>query len=158
MLKMIRDQIRQRIQWRLTIYFVLILIPLLLTGWFSNKRSQELLLSETTARTESAMHALMDNIELVLQNVEELSAVLSTDTEMNDALAHAKRRLEPKDVMAFADLKHKLANFLSIHPMFSQIAVYHDHSNSVISTLHGVLPVDRADEWTGDRHRIHSAG
>lgn len=158
MLKMIRDQIRQRIQWRLTIYFVLILIPLLLTGWFSNKRSQELLLSETTARTESAMHALMDNIELVLQNVEELSAVLSTDTEMNDALAHAKRKLEPKDVMAFADLKHKLANFLSIHPMFSQIAVYHDHSNSVISTLHGVLPVDRADERIWLRQLLNGLG
>ncbi|WP_072730217.1 sensor histidine kinase [Paenibacillus sp. NAIST15-1] len=158
MLKMIRDQIRQRIQWRLTIYFVLILIPLLLTGWFSNKRSQELLLSETTARTESAMHALMDNIELVLQNVEELSAVLSTDTEMNDALAHTKRKLEPKNVMAFADLKHKLANFLSIHPMFSQIAVYHDHSNSVISTLHGVLPVDRADERIWLRQLLNGLG
>ncbi|MCY7484256.1 sensor histidine kinase [Paenibacillus alvei] len=158
MLKYVRNQIRQRIQWRLTIYFVLILIPLLLTGWFSNKRSQELLLSETTARTESAMHALMDNIELVLQNVEELSAMLSTDTEMNEALTHAKRELKGNDIMAFADMKHKLSNFLSIHPMFSQIAVYHDHSNSVISTLHGVLPVDRANDRIWLRQLLNGMG
>ncbi|WP_228101180.1 cache domain-containing sensor histidine kinase [Paenibacillus donghaensis] len=158
MLKYVRNRIRQRIQWRLTIYFVLILIPLVLSGWFLNKRSQELLLSETTARTESAMHALMDNIELTLQNVEELATMLSTDSEMNDVLSNAKRKLEAKDVMALAKMKRKLANFLSIHPMFSQIAIYHDHSNSVISTLHGVLPVERADERIWLRQLLNGLG
>ncbi|MDR0267251.1 sensor histidine kinase [Paenibacillus sp.] len=158
MLKYVRNQIRQRIQWRLTIYFVLILIPLVLTGWFSNKRSQELLLSETTARTESAMHALMDNIELVLQNVEELSTMLSTDSEMNDALTYAKRKLEAEDVMELVKMKRKLADFLSIHPMFSQIAVYHDNSNSVISTIHGVLPIERADERIWLRQQLNGLG
>ncbi|MCY9514281.1 cache domain-containing sensor histidine kinase [Paenibacillus apiarius] len=158
MLQALLNRFRQRIQWRLTVYFVLILVPLLLTGWFSNERSQQLLLSETTARTESAMHALMDNIELVLQNVEELSAMLSTDPEMNATLAQSRQAVESKDVMAFVRMKRQLSDFLSIHPMFSQIAVYHDHSNSVISTAHGVLPVTRPDERIWLRQTLNGMG
>ncbi|WP_240764921.1 cache domain-containing sensor histidine kinase [Paenibacillus dendritiformis] len=158
MLRELSNRIRQRIQWRLTVYFVLILVPLTLTGWFSNERSQQLLLSETTARTESAMHALMDNIELVLQNVEELSAMLSTDPEIIATLKQANRGLAPREVMAFARMKRQFSDFLSIHPMFSQIAVYHDHSNSVISTAHGVLPVDRANERIWLRQTLNGMG
>lgn len=118
MLRELSNRFRQRIQWRLTVYFVLILVPLALTGWFSNERSQQLLLSETTARTESAMQALMDNIELVLQNVEEVSAMLSTDPEIIAALNQANRMLGAREVMAFARMKRQFSDFLSIHPMF----------------------------------------
>jgi two-component system, sensor histidine kinase YesM len=127
----------QNIQVRLTCYFLLILLPLVAVSLFANARSQSILLEQTTERTESALASSMDYIDVTLQNLEEISTLLATDSSLIRLLEQMDKELTPQAVVNFSDVLKQLSNVGSVNHMISQITIYHALSNRMVSTAYG---------------------
>ncbi|MVP02021.1 cache domain-containing sensor histidine kinase [Paenibacillus lutrae] len=131
------NRFRHNIQVRLTCYFLLILLPLVLVSLFANERSQEILVEQATERSRLALDSAMDYIDLTLQSAEELSTLISTDADMVTLLERNGKELTPEAIVDFAQLMKQLSNLNSINNIATQISVYHHSSNMLLSNYYG---------------------
>lgn len=150
----------QNIQLRLTVYFLFILLPLVAVSLFTNFRSRELLIEQTTERTKAALSSSMDYIDLTLQNVEEISTVIATDVTMLRLLDESGPGLSPQAVLNFMELLKQLSSVTSINRMISQIAVYHSLSGVIVSTTNGSKRVTNPAQqaWLEQMARFSGSG
>ncbi|GAA3409596.1 sensor histidine kinase [Paenibacillus hodogayensis] len=148
-LRWLIQQYQQNIQLRLTVYFLFILLPLVAVSLFSNFQSRRMLLEQTTERTEAALTSSMDYIDLTLQNVEEISTLIATDSGVLRLLEQSGSDLTPQAVVNFADLLKQLSNMTSINHMVSQVSIFHSRSNMILSTATGSkrLTDARQHDW-----------
>ncbi|WP_246132304.1 cache domain-containing sensor histidine kinase [Paenibacillus hemerocallicola] len=150
----------QNIQLRLTIYFLFILLPLVAVSLFSTFRSQDLLVEQTTERTRTALSSSMDYIDLTLQNVEEISTVIATDSNMLRLLEKSGPGLSPQAVLNFLDLLKQLSSITSINHMISQVSIYHSPSGVLLSTTNGSKRVTNPaqQDWLAQMARFSGSG
>jgi len=133
----LRDWFRSNIQVRLTCYFLLILLPLVLISLFAIERSRDILYQQAEQRTTVALASTMDYIDLALQNVEELSAVIAADPSIVERLNANGAYLPPTAIVDFSVVLKQLSNLKAVNRFSSQIALYHQASHMLISTSFG---------------------
>ncbi|WP_426449679.1 cache domain-containing sensor histidine kinase [Paenibacillus sp. S-38] len=129
-------------QLRLTIYFLLVLLPLVLVSLYANARSEEIVLQQSIRRTESSLGAVTNSIDTVLQNVEELSRLVATDKNLVPILNEAGTVLSPQAIYRFSELIGKLWSVTAITRTVSEISVYHADSGTIVSTQSGARKVE----------------
>ncbi|RKN78313.1 HAMP domain-containing protein [Paenibacillus ginsengarvi] len=151
---------RQNIQLRLTVYFLFILLPLVAVSLFLAFRSRDLLVEQTTERTKAALSSSMDYIDLTLQNVEEISTSIATDSNMLRLLENSGPGLPPQAVINYLELQKQLSSVTSINQMISQIAVYHSISGVMISTASGSKRITNPAQlaWLEQMSRFSGSG
>ncbi|RIX50242.1 sensor histidine kinase [Paenibacillus nanensis] len=132
-----RELFPRKIQFRLTCYFLLILLPLVIVSLFAVERSRIILHDQAVERSEAVLGSAMDYIDLTLQNVEEISTLIATDPAFIDLLAASGEELSPKSIVEFSRLLEELSNVNSINHIVSQISLYHQPSHMMISTHYG---------------------
>lgn len=132
-----RGLFSRKIQFRLTCYFLLILLPLVLVSLFAVDRSRSILHDQAVERSETVLGSAMDYIDLTLQNVEEISTLIATDPAFIDLLAASGEELSPKSIVEFSRLLEQLSNVNSVNHIVSQITLYHQPSHMMISTHYG---------------------
>ncbi|SEG43351.1 sensor histidine kinase [Paenibacillus sp. UNC499MF] len=145
-LRWLLDKFQRNIQVRLTCYFLLILLPLVLVSLFANERSQQILVEQAAERSRLALNSAMDYIDLTLQSVEELSTLISTDAELIGALSRNGEELTPRSVVDFSQMMKQLANMNSINHIASQISIYHYPSGRMFSTNYGISGLDKSQQ------------
>ncbi|MFD0714485.1 sensor histidine kinase [Paenibacillus sp. GCM10027626] len=126
-----------KVQIRLTIYFLLILLPLVIVSLYGNSRSQSILLEHTIERTKAALTSSMDYIDVTLKNIEELSTLTTTDNNLLKKLNQIGLNLEAKSYILFADVMKELTNLTSVNHMVSQVSLFHSKSTMLFTTDHG---------------------
>ncbi|OME80806.1 two-component sensor histidine kinase [Paenibacillus sp. FSL A5-0031] len=135
--KWFRDRFSRKIQFRLTCYFMLILLPLVLVSLFAVDRSRSILHDQAVERSSTVLNSAMDYIDLTLQNVEEISTLIATDPVFIKLLADNGAELSPLSIVDFSMLLKQLSNVNSINHIVSQISLYHQPSHMMISTNYG---------------------
>ncbi|OBR63434.1 two-component sensor histidine kinase [Paenibacillus oryzae] len=133
----LRDLFARKIQFRLTCYFLLILLPLVVVSLFAVDRSRIILHDQAVERSETVLNSAMDYIDLTLQNVEEISTLIATDPLFIKLLADNGANLSPQSIVDFSQLLKQLSNVNSINHIVSQISLYHQPSHMMISTHYG---------------------
>lgn len=149
MIRWIMNRFSHHIQFRLTGYFILILLPLVLISLFAVERSRDILYAQAVERTETALSSAMSHLDLVFQNVEEISTLIAGDPAMNALLNENGSDFSPHSIMAFSYILEQLSNSVSVNRYISQISVYHPASGVLISTHYGgkQLAGDAQKEW-----------
>lgn len=127
----------RKIQLRLTIYFLLILLPLVIVSLYVNFRSQSILLERTIETTKAALASSMDYIDVTLQNVEEISTLTTTDNEILKKINQVSPDLDALSYIMFSDVMKELAGITSINHMVSQVSLFHSGSHMLLTTNHG---------------------
>lgn len=160
LIRWVRDRFSQNIQTRLTGYFLLILLPLVLISLFAVERSRDILYEQAVERTEMALSSAMNHFDLALQNVEEISTLIASDPGMNELLNKNSTNFSPQSIVDFSDILEQLLNSVSVNRFVSQISVYHPASNRLISTHYGVkvLPGETQQEWLVEAARRNGTG
>lgn len=150
----------QNIQLRLTVYFLFILLPLVAVSLFSTFQSRDMLIEQTTDRTKAALTSSMDYIDLTLQNVEEISTLISTDNNLLRLLEQSGSELSPQAVVNFTELLKQLSGVTTINHMISQISIYHSLSNMIVSTTNGSRRISNAaqQDWLKQMARFSGNG
>ncbi|WP_098742642.1 sensor histidine kinase [Paenibacillus sp. EZ-K15] len=156
----VRDRFSQNIQTRLTGYFLLILLPLVIISLFAVERSRDILYEQAVERTEMALSSAMNHFDLALQNVEEISTLIASDPGMNELLNKNSTNFSPQSIVDFSDILEQLLNSVSVNRFVSQISVYHQASNRIISTHYGgkKLTGETQQEWLVEAARRNGTG
>lgn len=160
MIRWIKNRFSHHIQFRLTGYFILILLPLVLISLFAVERSRDILYNQAVHRTETALSSAMNHLDLVFQNVEEISTLIAGDPAMNALLNENGSDFSPQSIMAFSYILEQLSNSVSVNRYISQISVYHPASGMLISTHYGgkQLAGDAQKEWFVETARHNGTG
>lgn len=145
----VRSQFSGHIQVRLTGYFLLILLPLVVISLFAVERSRDLLYNQAVERSQLALSSSMDYIDLTLQNIEELSTIIATDPAFVQLLNKTGKDLPPESIVEFSRMLKQLSNMNAVNHIVSQLAVYHHPSHMMISTNFGGrrLTSEAVQEW-----------
>ncbi|MCP1307968.1 sensor histidine kinase [Paenibacillus tyrfis] len=132
----------EKIQLRLTVYFVLVLVPLVIVSLFVNFRSQRILLEQTEERTKGALTSSMDYIDVTLQNVEQISTLAATNNNLLKLLNETGPDLTAQSYINFSEILRELSSITSISPMVSQISLYHASSRMLLPTGNGSKKIE----------------
>lgn len=156
----VRDRFSQNIQTRLTGYFLLILLPLVIISLFAVERSRDILYEQAVQRTEMALSSAMNHFDLALQNVEEISTLIASDPGMNELLNKNSTNFSSQSIMDFRNILEQLSNSVSVNRFVSHISVYHQASNWFISTHYGgkKLTGETQQEWLVEAARRNGTG
>lgn len=160
-IRWIRDRFSQHIQTRLTGYFLLILLPLVIISLFAVERSRDILYEQAVERTKLALSSAMNQFDLALQNVEEISTLIAGDLGINELLNKNNVNFSPQSIVDFSDILEKLSNYVSVNRFFvSNISIYHQASNMFISTHYGgkKLTSETQQEWLVEAARRNGTG
>lgn len=124
----------RKIQVRLTVYFLIILLPLVAVSLFAVGKSRSIVYDQAVEQNRLALASVMDHIDLTLQNVEEISTLIATDAGLVEMLNKNGSSLSPDMIVDFAQLLKQLSNIGAVNHYLSQISVYHHASDMMIST------------------------
>jgi len=139
---------RQRIQIRLTLYFLLILIPLVGISLFSNMRSMDILEEQTGERTETSLQSVLNNIDITLQDLENLLVLLSTDYSIKPILHEANAILLTSDLYGLYSITDRLTNVVAINGHIREVSILHSESGTLISTQYGARKLQyESESW-----------
>jgi two-component system sensor histidine kinase YesM len=153
-----RDLFSRRIQFRLTCYFLLILLPLVVVSLFAVDRSRGILHDQAVERSETVLGSAMDYMDLTLQNVEEISTLIATDPVFIKMLSDNGEALSPRSIVEFSRLLKQLSNVNSINHIVSQISLYHQPSHMMISTHYGGRRVTSPEQQQWLEHTAVTSG
>ena len=156
----LRDWFTRNIQVRLTFYFLLILLPLVVISLFAIERSRDILYQQAEQRTAVALASTMEYIDLALQNVEELSAVIAADPSIIERLNTNGAYLPPAAIVDFSAILKQLSNLKAVNRFSSQISLYHQASHMLISTSFGGRKIlsEPAQAWLLELARSGGTG
>ncbi|AEI43435.1 sensor histidine kinase [Paenibacillus mucilaginosus] len=128
------SRFKQSVQFRLTCFFILILLPLVAVSTFSNLRSQSILKEGIGERTQNAMFSVMNSIDLTMQGVYELATVLANDHDANRKFENAGDVLTPGAILDFQTLNKQIATVSSVNRIIPQVSLFHYPSGMLLST------------------------
>lgn len=127
----------ESLQLRLTVYFLLILIPLVFISLYANFESKSILEQQVSERIQNAMTGAMEYIDLTIQNVEELSMIIAMDSSINQKLTQLDTKTLPQSNFDFGQVLASITNINSINPLLSQLSILHTSSGTILSTRFG---------------------
>ncbi|MFS0722520.1 cache domain-containing sensor histidine kinase [Paenibacillus sp. 1P07SE] len=148
-LRTLRDRFSRSIQVRLTCYFILILLPLILFSLYANMQSQRILEQELGERTMSGMDSALEYVDQTLQSLEQLSTMLATDGSLTSRLKHQSPELTPETLVDFTAVMSYISNVNAVNPILSGVSIYHGGTSKLISSRVGLLdrPPHAIEEW-----------
>lgn len=154
-----RNVLKQSIQFRLTCYFLLILLPLVAFSMFANVKSQRILEQELGERTLSAMNSALEFVDLTLKSIHNLSTLIATDTNLSALLSHQEKTLTSGAIMDFTRVMKELTNITMVNEYLSDTMIYHRPSNSLITTKLGLLHRESQgpEPWYGEALKANGA-
>ncbi|WP_238178190.1 sensor histidine kinase [Paenibacillus contaminans] len=132
-----RQTYAQKIQLRLTFYFLLILLPLVIVSLYVNFRSQNILLERTVERTTAALASSMDYMELSLENIQIMSTVTASDNNLLRKLSSVRPVLDAEAYITFAEVMTELVHLTSINQMVSHASLFHSPSQMLLTADRG---------------------
>jgi len=148
-LRTLRERFSRSIQVRLTCYFILILLPLILFSLYANKQSQRILEQELGERTMSGMDSALEYVDQTLQSLEQLSTMLATDGSLTSMLKHRSSELTPEMLVDFTSVMSYISNVNAVNPILSGVSIYHGGSGKLLSSRIGMLdrPLHTVEDW-----------
>lgn len=142
----IREAFSRNIQFRLTFYFLIILLPLMTISIYAVEQSKRNLYEQTIERAELALSSTMDYMNLTLQNAEQLSTIIATDPTLLGLLEGIEPELSAQSIMDFSEILKQLSNLKSSNPFAQKISVYHAASNTLVSTSYGARKLTNGEQ------------
>ncbi len=125
------DLMRSSIQWRLTFYFLLILIPIIAISLYAIDRSEHIVRQQVDVRTKEAMLATLDQIDVFMNGVDQLTVQISGNREMNRLLEG--RRGTTEMIMNAVALKQEIVNIALMSGQVSDVWMIVDPLGTLIS-------------------------
>ncbi len=156
---LLREKFNQSIQVRLTCYFIIILLPLIVFSLFTNVRSQQILEQELSERTMSAMSSALEYVDLTMDGLKNLSTLISTDRSLTSLLSHEEEQLTSKALIDFTQVMMQITNIAAVNPSVSAVTIYHGSSGRMLSSRIGALhrPEALQEDWYEEVMRSNGA-
>lgn len=131
---------------RLTTYFFIVLLPLVIVSLYVNNRANQIIVKQATEQTRQKLESVMNNLELTLQNSEVLTNLIATNKKILERLEVNENELSPQTIVQYSELLEELWNVTAVSQMVSQISIYHAGTHTMLSTKFGGRRIGGAEE------------
>ncbi|TLS52425.1 sensor histidine kinase [Paenibacillus antri] len=140
------DLMRRSVQWRLTFYFLLILTPIIAVSLYALDRSEQIVREQVDVRTREAMLSSMDQIDMFMNNVDQLTVHISGNKEMNRLLTNQDS--PTKTILNAVTLKRQIVDIALMSKQVENVWMIVDPLGTLISPATGGRPFHYADlDW-----------
>ncbi|MBO0993205.1 cache domain-containing sensor histidine kinase [Bacillus sp. SD088] len=137
MWKRLNSSFKTSIQLKLTVYFLLTLAPLIFISVYSNIQSYKVLKQQLSKQATSVMHSEVEYIDMIMQNIDELSVLISTDQTINHLLNQTTSELTPASILDLKQILDKVTKFSDANNYISNISIFHTSSKTMLSSEYG---------------------
>ncbi|MGO4544151.1 sensor histidine kinase [Paenibacillus sp. 2TAB23] len=151
-LRNITSVYKRSVQFRLTSYFLIILVPLVAVSIFASLRSEQILERKVNEQTRIALSSAMEAIDMTMNNIENMSMALATDTNLNELLRRENTHLTADMTLDFNKVLNQLSNMNSVNNYLTQFSIYHAYSETILSSKYGGRRMDGLlkQPWYGE--------
>lgn len=154
-IRSIRQGYKKSVRYRLTLFFILAILPLILVSLYSIGKSQRILEEQSGEQTRAAMASSLAYIDQFMSSMNHLSLLISNDAELNELL-HPDADPSQQIIDAQQILK-RLKNFLLAEKSISDLWILDADMGMVLSVKDGGKRIDYKDrDWY--RLTIENAG
>ncbi|WP_289356520.1 sensor histidine kinase [Paenibacillus sp. S-12] len=136
----------QTSQLRLSIYFFIVLLPLVIISLYVNNRANQIIIQKTTEQTQEKVESVMNNLELSLHHFETLTNLIATNHNINEKLKVNGSGMSPRTIVQYSELLQELWNISAVSLVASQITIYQMETHTMISTKYGGKRIESATE------------
>ncbi|WP_409341688.1 sensor histidine kinase [Paenibacillus sp. MBLB4367] len=139
----------QSTQFRLTSYFLLILVPLVAISLYGMYKSRTILEKQVNEQMNSAMQTAMAYIDQTVNGIGELSILFSTDPGLNQNLLYEGSELTNSSLLDFQKVLAQISNVNGINSFVSHVDIFHGASGLLVSSKIGAKtnPLYREQTW-----------
>lgn len=137
MWKRLNSSFKESIQLKLTVYFLLTLTPLIFISIYSNAQSYRILKQQLSKQAKSVMHSEVEYIDIISQNIDELSVLISTDQTINRLLNQTTSELTPASILDLKEILDKVTKYSNANNYVSSITIFHTSSKTMLSSEYG---------------------
>ncbi|WP_020619307.1 sensor histidine kinase [Paenibacillus daejeonensis] len=130
------------IQFRLTLLFLTILMPLTAVGLYVNAQAETALESQARQQTASALASSMTYIDLIMENLDEASLLLSTNENVIQAMDSASVSISPESLFDLRTVQQDLNTMSRVSSKLDEAIVLHGSSGYVLSSDRGFYRTD----------------
>lgn len=127
----------QNVQIRLTLYFLFILVPLVGVSLFAGYRSKDILEAQISERTSNNLESSLDYIDLMLEDLDKLSLLISSDHGIKPILIETNTIPLPTNLFGLYTVMERLTNIKDTHGSLHGISILHVASKILISSEYG---------------------
>ncbi|EPY13000.1 sensor histidine kinase [Paenibacillus alvei] len=136
----------QTSQLRLSIYFFIVLLPLVIISLYVNNRANQIIMQKTTEQTQDRVESVMNNLELSLHHFETLANLIAANHKINEKLKVQGTGMSPRTIVQYSELLQELWNISAVSLVASQITIYQMETHTMISTKYGGKRIESATE------------
>ncbi|QHT61364.1 sensor histidine kinase [Paenibacillus lycopersici] len=137
---------RKSIQFRLTFFFLLSIVPLTLVSLYAVAQCKQIVLKQAGERTRAAMLSSLGNIDQIMANLNQFSLSIANNTYMNDLLN--KDESETNMIISASQLWDYLRQYTIGSDYLSDVWILHSNLNMIISRETGGSRIDyEAKDW-----------
>lgn len=146
---MIIRRYKQSIQYKLVVWFLLILLPIITVSLLSNYISGAILKRQVSERVEKSLKSAVEYLQLIILKVDDTTARISMNVDMNEMLDGMTSELNASSLMEMRTIKQQMASILALDQSIVDIAVINGQSGVSLSWDKGVKYFIRVeqDEW-----------
>ncbi|OUS76710.1 hypothetical protein B1748_11505 [Paenibacillus sp. MY03] len=125
------------IQFKLTVSFLVILLPLVVVSVIANVYSQRMMYDQITERTRGALLTALEYVDQLTKNIEQQSLLISSNPEIVNVWMEADDPLNLQYLYDMRMIQQQLSALISVNPAVREAFIVHGQSGSGISTLQG---------------------
>jgi len=133
--------VRKSIQLKLTLAFLLVLVPLVVVSLLANRQSEAILRDEIQKRTQGALHAVLENIAVLNTKLEEQSFLITVSTGIVEAWPKLQSDLSLDNLYDIYWMQRQLSSFARVNGSVTEAIIVDGHNGHVISTE------EQLDKW-----------
>ncbi len=120
------QRLLRSIQLRLTVYFIIILLPLVFISLYANNKSKQTLENQISERTNNALLSSLDNIDVAMQGLRDLAIFISSDADLSQVLNELEQApSSAESLYGSVELLNRITNINNVNSILTQTAIFH---------------------------------
>lgn len=156
---LLRQKFQKSIQFKLTTLFLLILLPLVSVSLFGNQMSQSILKKQIGDRVHASILTSVGYLDLIVQNVGQMSFLISTDKSVNEVLSKITKEISSESLYELRKVQQQFSAIINVNHMVQEMSVLHGSTGNALSYETGIVHFDHVYEqpWYQEAVRANGA-
>ncbi|MEK3914690.1 sensor histidine kinase [Paenibacillus sp. FSL H7-0331] len=136
-------------QTKLTLTFLLILLPLVSVSIFANYYSQSIMNEQISDRTKGALLTTLEYIDQLTQNMDQQTLLIASNPNIVDIWKGIENPLSPDHLYGIHTVQQQLTALTNVNGAIKDAFIIHGESGNGVSTLKGGIkwPDVKKDYW-----------
>ncbi|RAV20121.1 sensor histidine kinase [Paenibacillus contaminans] len=149
---------RHSIQFKLTLTFLFILLPLVGVSLFSNYYSQRMVYDQTTERTRGALLTTLEYVDQLTKNMDQQTLLIGSNPALVDVWRNIRDPLSRDLLFDIYTVQRQLSALTNVNGAVKEAFIVHGASGNGVSTLSGGIKWPNVQEESWFRQTIDAGG